>query len=203
MIIIKTLKIKDKDLITSPIRSLVRTGENNADSIIIEADRFYNGYDLSQFGFVMEGRNSADTLAVQTLPLTSDNETVKLAFTVTSDFTAVSGPLKLTLKAVNSDNNTCIIFTGGEIDVVGNPNEDCLPAEIGQQLLLQIEEAIASFEGQIQNIASEKVAEEIEKQITEPLEQQLATLAKLNNISSVSSDPIEYIYNLFTQFLTI
>ncbi|MBE6836772.1 MAG: hypothetical protein E7509_02085 [Ruminococcus sp.] len=165
MIIIKTLKIKDKDLITSPIRSLVRTGENNADSIIIEADRFYNGYDLSQFGFVMEGRNSADTLAVQTLPLTSDNETVKLAFTVTSDFTAVSGPLKLTLKAVNSDNNTCIIFTGGEIDVVGNPNEDCLPAEIGQQLLLQIEEAIASFEGQIQNIASEKVAEEIEKQL--------------------------------------
>ncbi len=36
-------------------------------------------------------------------------------------------------------------------------------------------------------------AEEIEKQITEPLEQQLATLAKLNNISSVSSDNVSVI----------
>ena len=41
-------------------------------------------------------------------------------------------------------------------------------------------------------------AEEIEKQITEPLEQQLATLAKLNNISSVSSDNVSVITMEFT-----
>ncbi len=41
-------------------------------------------------------------------------------------------------------------------------------------------------------------AEEIEKQITDPLEQQLATLAKLNNISSVSSDNVSVITMEFT-----
>ena len=41
-------------------------------------------------------------------------------------------------------------------------------------------------------------AEEIEKEITDPLEQQLATLAKLNNISSVSSDNVSVITMEFT-----
>lgn len=165
MIIIKTLKIKDKDLITSPIRSLVRTGENNADTIIIEAERFYNGYDLSQFGFVMEGRNSNDALAVQTLTHTFDDETVKITFVVTRDFTAVPGKLALTLKAVNSADDTCIIFSGGEVDVTGISNEDCLPSEIGEQLLLQIEQAIISFEERLEDVASEKVSEAIAQQL--------------------------------------
>lgn len=41
-------------------------------------------------------------------------------------------------------------------------------------------------------------AEEIEKEITDPLEQQLATLAKLDNISSVSSDNVSVITLEFT-----
>ncbi len=165
MIIIKTLKVNHKDLNTSPIRTLMRTGENNADTIVIEMERFYDGYDLSQFGFVMEGRNSADTLAVETLSVDTLENTLRIFFVVTSDFTAVPGKLKLTLKALNPADNTCIIFTGGEVEVVGNSNEDCLPADIGEQLLLQIEEAIADFEAQISTVASELVAEEIEKQL--------------------------------------
>ena len=41
-------------------------------------------------------------------------------------------------------------------------------------------------------------AEEIEKEITEPLEQQLATLSKLNDISSVSSDNYSVVTLEFT-----
>lgn len=165
MIIIKTLKVSHKDLNTSPIRTLMRTGENNADTVVIEMDRFYGGYDLSEFGFIMEGRNSSDTLAVSTLSVDILEDILKIYFVVTSDFTAVSGKLKLTLKALNPADNTCIIFTGGEVEVVGNSNEDCLPADIGEQLLLQIEEAIADFKAQISSVAEELVAEEIEKQL--------------------------------------
>ncbi|MBQ8882982.1 MAG: hypothetical protein IJ031_00055 [Oscillospiraceae bacterium] len=165
MIIIKTLKVSHKDLNTSPIRTLMRTGENNADTVVIEMDRFYGGYDLSEFGFIMEGRNASDTLAVSTLSVDILEDILKIYFVVTSDFTAVSGKLKLTLKALNPADNTCIIFTGGEVEVVGNSNEDCLPADIGEQLLLQIEEAIADFKAQISSVAEELVAEEIEKQL--------------------------------------
>lgn len=165
MIIIKTLKVSHKDLNTSPIRTLMRTGENNADTVVIEMDRFYGGYDLSEFGFIMEGRNASDTLAVATLSVDILEDILKIYFVVTSDFTAVSGKLKLTLKALNPADNTCIIFTGGEVEVVGNSNEDCLPADIGEQLLLQIEEAIADFKAQISSVAEELVAEEIEKQL--------------------------------------
>ena len=41
-------------------------------------------------------------------------------------------------------------------------------------------------------------AEEVEKEVTEPLEQQLATLSKLNNISSVSADNVSVITLEFT-----
>lgn len=165
MIIIKTLKVSHKDLNTSPIRTLMRTGENNADTVVIEMDRFYGGYDLSEFGFIMEGRNASDTLAVANLSVDILEDILKIYFVVTSDFTAVSGKLRLTLKALNPADNTCIIFTGGEVEVVGNSNEDCLPADIGEQLLLQIEEAIADFKAQISSVAEELVAEEIEKQL--------------------------------------
>ena len=165
MIIIKTLKVSHKDLNTSPIRTLMRTGENNADTVVIEMDRFYGGYDLSEFGFIMEGRNASDTLAVANLSVDILEDILKIYFVVTSDFTAVSGKLKLTLKALNPADNTCIIFTGGEVEVVGNSNEDCLPADIGEQLLLQIEEVIADFKAQISSVAEELVAEEIEKQL--------------------------------------
>lgn len=165
MIIIKTLKVSHKDLNTSPIRTLMRTGENNADTVVIEMDRFYGGYDLSEFGFIMEGRNASDTLAVESLSFDILEDILKIYFVVTSDFTAVPGKLRLTLKALNPTDNTCIIFTGGEVEVVGNSNEDCLPADIGEQLLLQIEEAIADFKAQISSVAEELVAEEIEKQL--------------------------------------
>ena len=41
-------------------------------------------------------------------------------------------------------------------------------------------------------------AEEVEQEVTEPLEQQLATLSKLNNISSVSADNVSVITLEFT-----
>lgn len=167
MIIIKILHTKNKDLITSPIRTLVRNGEKNADTITIVTDRFYEDYDLSEFGFVMEGLTAEGTLSVQNLSFETTENQLNIFWKVTSDFTAIQGPLKLTLKALKNDSDVCIIFTGGEIEVTGKSNEDCLPTEIGQQLLLQIEEAIASFEGEIKEIASQKVAEAIEEQIPE------------------------------------
>ena len=163
MIIITTLYTQNKNLLTSPIRSLVRNGENNADVITIVIDRYYGGYDLSEFGFVMEGLTSMDTLSVQTLTVESSEDSVSLLWTVTSDFTAVSGSLKLTLKAMSSDQSVCIIFDGGEIEVAGKSSEDYLPTETGEQLLQQIEELIASFDGKIQTIAEQKVNSAIEE----------------------------------------
>lgn len=167
MIIIKTLTINNKNLNTSPIRTLMRSGENNADTIIIEVQRFYDDLDLSQFGFVMEGRNSSDTLAVENLTFDTLDDTLRIFFVVTKDFTAVSGPLKLTLKAVSSTNDTCLVFTGKEVEVVGSSNEDCLPVDIGEQLLTQIEETIADFEAQFETIASQQVAQQLEIQLSE------------------------------------
>lgn len=137
----------------------MRNGEKNADVITIVTDRYYNDFDLSTFGFVMEGRTAADSLSVQNLSFEVCDDTLRLFFTVTEDFTAVSGPLKLTMKAVSAAEDVCLIFTGGEIEVIGNSNEDCLPTEIGEQLLQQIETTIAAFEGQIESVAEQKVSE--------------------------------------------
>lgn len=150
-----TLYTHNKTLVTSPIKTLIRNGEKNADEITIITERFYGGTDLSLCGFVIEAVNSMGTCAVQMLSSSVTENGLELYWKITSDFTAVSGPLKLSLKAVSSDNEVIILFDGGEIHVCGENNEDLLPTDVKEQLLSQIEASIAS----IDDIATQAVNE--------------------------------------------
>lgn len=155
MILIITLYTHNKTLVTSPIKTLIRNGEKNADEITIITERFYGGTDLSLCGFVIEAVNSMGTCAVQMLSSSVTENGLELYWKITSDFTAVSGPLKITLKAVSSDNEVIILFDGGEIQVCGENTEDLLPTDVKEQLLSQIEASIAS----IDDIATQAVNE--------------------------------------------
>lgn len=150
---------QNKTLVTSPIRTLIRNGESNADEITIVTSRFYGDYDLSQFGFVIEAVNSENTCAIRSLEVSESGDELHLKWLVTPDFTAVSGPLKITLKALSTDGSVEIRFDGGEIQVCGEDNSDLLPAEIGEQILSQLEARLSTIEPQISQTVSEKVDE--------------------------------------------
>lgn len=162
-----TIYATNKDLNTSPIRSLVRNGERNADQVSIVLNRFYGDYDLSEFNFLIEGINSQDTISVQNLTADVGDQTVTLEWIISQEFTAVSGPLKLSLKAKNSTDSTVIIFDGGEIEVCGENSDDYLATETSENLLAQIETAISnfseSFSKQVEGLAEEKLNEAVEE----------------------------------------
>lgn len=154
-----TIYAKSKDLNTSPIRSLMRNGEENADRVIICLPRFYGKHDLSEFGFIMEGVNSQNTLCAQTLVTEYDDENVNLKWDISKSFTAVSGPLKLTLKALKPESDVAIMFDGNEVEVCGEDNSQFIPADTSVTLLEEFERAIADFSAKIGEIAEEKVTE--------------------------------------------
>lgn len=162
-----TIYAKNKDLNTSPIRSLMRNGENNADKVNIVLPRFYGEYDLSKFEFIIEGINSNNTISVQNLPSEINEQIVTLSWTISESFTAVSGGLKLKLKATKTSDGIVIVFDGGEIEVCGENTDDYLDTSTGENLLAQIETAITNFSSefsaQVEGIAEEKLNQAVQE----------------------------------------
>lgn len=182
----KTLTVNHKNLDTSPIRTLVRNGEKNADYVNILLDRYYDGTDLSEFSFTMEAVNSENTLSVQSLSCTASSETLSLLWKITPDFTAVSGKLSLTLKAANEALDACIVFLGEDIEILGSSNEDLLPSEIPEQILTQLENKLFSAISQI----SDKSAEEAQK-LSERISEEISSSLPRNAVTSDSVFKIE------------
>lgn len=87
------LTANQKYIDTANIKHLLSAGEKNADKIQIAVDRYYHQTDLSACLFTLRAVNSGGGLVMQNLEKEVTESQIILTWTITEDFTAVSGEL--------------------------------------------------------------------------------------------------------------
>lgn len=87
------LTANQKYIDTANIKHLLSAGEKNADKIQIAIDRYYHQTDLSDCLFTLRAVNSGGGLVMQNLEKEVTESQIILTWTITEDFTAVSGQL--------------------------------------------------------------------------------------------------------------
>lgn len=87
------LTANQKYIDTANIKHLLGAGEKNADKIQIAVDRYYHQTDLSDCLFTLRAVNSGGGLVMQNLEKETTENQIILTWTITEDFTAVSGEL--------------------------------------------------------------------------------------------------------------
>lgn len=87
------LTANQKYIDTANIKHLLSAGEKNADKIQIAVDRYYHQTDLSDCLFTLRAVNSVGGLVMQNLEKDVTESQIILTWTITEDFTAVSGQL--------------------------------------------------------------------------------------------------------------
>ena len=95
------LQISGKQIDTVPIINLLRQGENNADTILMQLPPKYGDIALDGLTYIMYGDSKggkSGTRVSQTLEKEINGEGVLLRWKISDDFTAVAGELKLMLK---------------------------------------------------------------------------------------------------------
>lgn len=92
------LQISGKQIDTIPIINLLRQGENNADTILMQLPPKYGDIALDGLTYIMYGDSKGGTRATQVLEKEVNGEGVLLRWKISDDFTAVAGELKLMLK---------------------------------------------------------------------------------------------------------
>lgn len=92
------LPLSGKQIDTVPIINLLRQGENNADTILMQLPPKYGDIALDGLTYIMYGDSKSGTRATQVLEKEVNGEGVLLRWKISDDFTAVAGELKLMLK---------------------------------------------------------------------------------------------------------
>lgn len=115
------LQISGKQIDTIPIINLLRQGENNADTILMQLPPKYGDIALDGLTYIMYGDSKSGTRASQTLEKEASSEGVLLRWKISDDFTAVAGELKLMLKGFLPDGDPIIKWVGGTITVYCDP----------------------------------------------------------------------------------
>ena len=87
------LTANQKYIDTANIKHLLGAGEKNADKIQIAVDRYYHQTDLSDCLFTLRAVNSCGGLVMQNLDKEVTESQIILTWTITEDFTVVSGEL--------------------------------------------------------------------------------------------------------------
>lgn len=146
------LQISGKQIDTIPIINLLRQGENNADTILMQLPPKYGDVALDGLTYIMYGDSKSGTRASQTLEKEINGEGVLLRWKISDDFTAVAGELKLTLKGFLPDGDPIIKWVGGTINVYCDPAGGLYPPPVSE-----IEQALKEMYavlGQAQNVAT-------------------------------------------------
>ena len=115
------LQISGKQIDTIPIINLLRQGENNADTILMQLPPKYGDIALDGLTYIMYGDSKGGTRATQVLEKEVNGEGVLLRWKISDDFTAVAGELKLMLKGFLPDGDPIIKWVGGTINVYCDP----------------------------------------------------------------------------------
>lgn len=111
-----TLSTEGKTIDTGPAARLITEGEKNADVIRIEMPASYGTLDLTALTWVLAGVTDRETRVEQELAKdTSDG--LALQWTVTGDWAAVPGRMRLELSGISADGAAVIKFTGRPIEV--------------------------------------------------------------------------------------
>ena len=146
------LQISGKQIDTIPIINLLRQGENNADTILMQLPPKYGGIALDGLTYIMYGDSKSGTRASQTLEKEVSSEGVLLRWKIQDDFTAVAGELKLMLKGFLPDGDPIIKWVGGTINVYCDPAGGLYPPPVSE-----IEQALKEMYavlGQAQSVAT-------------------------------------------------
>lgn len=101
------LTANQKYIDTANIKHLLSAGEKNVDKIQIAIDRYYHQTDLSDCLFTLRAVNSGGGLVMQNLDKEVTESQIILTWTITEDFTAVSG--ELLPEIVGQKNDTVVI----------------------------------------------------------------------------------------------
>lgn len=146
------LQISGKQIDTIPIINLLRQGENNADTILMQLPPKYGDIALDGLTYIMYGDSKSGTRASQTLEKEASSEGVLLRWKISDDFTAVAGELKLMLKGFLPDGDPIIKWVGGTINVYCDPAGGLYPPPVSE-----IEQALKEMYavlGQAQSVAT-------------------------------------------------
>lgn len=149
------LQISGKQIDTVPIINLLRQGENNADTILMQLPPRYGDIALDGLTYIMYGDSKggkSGTRVSQTLEKEINGEGVLLRWKISDDFTAVAGELKLMLKGFLPDGDPIIKWVGGTINVYCDPAGGLYPPPVSE-----IEQALKEMYavlGQAQKVAS-------------------------------------------------
>lgn len=146
------LQISGKQIDTIPIINLLRQGENNADTILMQLPPKYGDIALDGLTYIMYGDSKGGTRATQVLEKEVNGEGVLLRWKISDDFTAVAGELKLMLKGFLPDGDPIIKWVGGTINVYCDPAGGLYPPPVSE-----IEQALKEMYavlGQAQSVAT-------------------------------------------------
>lgn len=146
------LQISGKQIDTIPIINLLRQGESNADTILMQLPPKYGDIALDGLTYIMYGDSKSGTRATQVLEKEVNGEGVLLRWKISDDFTAVAGELKLMLKGFLPDGDPIIKWVGGTINVYCDPAGGLYPPPVSE-----IEQALKEMYavlGQAQSVAT-------------------------------------------------
>lgn len=101
--IFMVLKANGKLIDTLPIHSLFSQEEHYADTIVFEVARFHNGMDLAEFTFAIRGVTPSGGETQTALAMQVQEQTLRLLWEVSDQFTAEGGTLRLDLFAFRYD----------------------------------------------------------------------------------------------------
>ncbi len=111
-----TLSTDGKTIDTGPVARLITEGEKNADVIQIEMPVRYGTLDLAALTWVLAGVTDRETRVEQELAKDTSGG-LTLQWTVTGDWAAVPGRMRLELSGILADGAAVIKFTGNPIEV--------------------------------------------------------------------------------------
>lgn len=107
---------------TASIGNVLVQGEKNADNVVFELSRYYDGYDISELVFIISGVNSKSQLAETVLSKEVLSDKIILNWCIGAEFTAESGIMKLELRGVaasedESTSDTIIKFSMPPVNI--------------------------------------------------------------------------------------
>lgn len=126
------LNVSNKKIDVYPLANLLRQGENNADTILMQLPPSYGDIALKELIFMMHGDSKKGTRATQILDKEINDSGVLLRWTVSKDFTAVAGDLRLILKGYLPDGDPIIKWVGGIINVYCDPEGGTYPPPVSE-----------------------------------------------------------------------
>lgn len=116
------LKVRNKRMDTQPIHQRLTQGESLVDRPRIVLQKTYEGLDISGYNYEIRAVSDKDTLVRRSLDKTIEGDKLILLWTVTAEFTAVSGPLALTIVGMDEAGNEIIKITSDKIIIREDPD---------------------------------------------------------------------------------